>query len=211
MQILAMLSMTSDHFGRMFVPHDPLWQFIGRLAFPIYTYLLVIGYQRTRDVRRYFLRLLLIGVLAQIPYMMAIRPDHVNVIGTLILGLLVLFALDRLKSVTLKILLVSAAMLLLEVFRFDYGFYGILLLLIYRYTSRHVMVTLHLVLNIAAVFINGPAWILQMGSLASTLLIAYFPSIVKWIDRIRIPKWMWRSFYPAHFVALLLIRYFFRS
>lgn len=209
MQILAMLSMTSDHFGRMFLPQDPLWQFIGRLAFPIYTYLLVLGYQRTRDISRYFVRLLLIGVLAQVPYMLAIRPNHVNVLGTLILGLFVLYALDRLKSLPLKILLVSVVTVMLEVFPFDYGFYGILLLLIYRYASGHVMVMLHFALNIVAVFVNGPAWILQMGSLGTTLLIVYAPVLVRWVDNIRIPKWMWRSFYPAHFVILLLIQYLF--
>lgn len=209
MQILAMLSMTSDHFGRMFLPQDPLWQLIGRLAFPIYTYLLVLGYQRTRDVRHYFIRLLLIGILAQVPYMLAIRPNHINVIGTLILGLFVLVALDRLKSLPLKILLISVVTIILEVFPFDYGFYGILLLLIYRYSSGHVMVMLHFVLNIVAVFANGPAWILQMGSLGTTLLIAYAPVLVRWVDGFRIPKWMWRSFYPAHFVVLLLIRYLF--
>lgn len=209
MQVLAMLSMASDHFGRMFLPQDLLWQLIGRLAFPIYTYLLVLGYQRTSDVRRYFVRLLLIGVLAQVPYMLAIRPNHINVIGTLLLGLFVLVALDRLKSLPLKILLVAAVTVMLEVFPFDYGFYGILLLLIYRYSSGHVMVMLHFVLNLVAVFANGPSWILQMGSLGATLLIAYAPVLLRWVDGIRIPKWMWRSFYPAHFVILLLIRYLF--
>lgn len=211
MQILAMLSMTADHFGRMFVPHDPLWQLVGRLAFPIYTYLLVLGYQRTKNLRMYFIRLVLIGLIAQVPYMMAIRPNHINVIGTLIVGLFVLYALDRMNSLILKILLVAPFIFVMELLPFDYGFYGIPLLLIYRYTSGHGMVGLHAALNIAAIFIRGPAWILQLGSIGATLLFAYAPRIVSLVDSIKIPKWVWRSFYPAHFVALLLVRYFLKS
>ncbi|MEI7024192.1 TraX family protein [Paenibacillus sp. y28] len=209
MQLLAMLTMFMDHIGKIFFPDEQTWRFIGRIAFPIYCYCIVLGYHRTRDMGRYFARLLVIGLLSQLPYMLAFNTVGVNVIGTLLVSLAVLYALDRLKGrITLQVLVVLIACMGLDALPFDYGSYGLLLVLIYRYAREHThtVVGMHLLLNVAFILYKG--WTIQMASLIVTLVLAYAPELFRQLERIQPPKWLWRSFYPVHFIVLFLIAAF---
>lgn len=202
MQIVAMLTMLIDHIGHIFFPDVLWWRVIGRIAFPIYCYCIVRGYFLTSDLNRYFMRLFALGLLSQIPFMLALDVQGINVIGTLFISLAVLYALDQLKSMPLKVVIVLAAAALLDALPFDYGSYGLLLVLIYRYAEGHLVVLLHFLLNLT--FLMYKDWVLQMPSVAATALIVYAPVLFRLTDRIQVPRWVWRAFYPAHFVALFL-------
>jgi len=49
-------------------------------------------------------------------------------------------------------------------------------------------------------------WIVQMLSILPTLLIAFTPLIWNRLERQRVPRWMWWSFYPAHLLMLAIIK-----
>ncbi|MHA1898537.1 MAG: TraX family protein, partial [Promethearchaeota archaeon] len=59
--------MVFDHIGAVLYPRIIL-RIIGRLAFPIFAFLIVEGYERTRDPKKYLLRLFLWGMVSQIPF-----------------------------------------------------------------------------------------------------------------------------------------------
>src|SRR5690606_33664629 len=102
MQYLAMLTMLIDHIGVVFFPDDPLWRIIGRIAFPIYAYGIVMGLAHTRSRKRYATRLAVIGAAAQLPYMAAMGVLQINVIGTFLAAIGVLALMERTPSPVLK-------------------------------------------------------------------------------------------------------------
>lgn len=206
-QFLAMLTMLVDHIGAVWHPDDPVWRIIGRFALPFYVYAMVIGYFRTRDVFRYLTRVGILAVISQIPYQLAFDTLEINVIATLFVCLLILRLLDWLKNKPIAgVAIAAAAIVLLEAFPFDYGAYALLLALIYRYASPRYFVVLHLLINIGSIFYKG--WVLQLFSLMATLWIVYLPDLMRSMDKIKIPRFVWRSFYPVHLIIIAVVHYY---
>ncbi len=204
MQIIAMLSMLIDHIGIIFFPGDVTWRIIGRAAFPIYAYFIVQGYFRTRDVNRYLRRLVILAVLSQVPFMLGLSTLKINVIGTLAVCLAVLILADRYPRWAVGFGV--AAAFALEALPFDYGYYAIALICIYRYLDRRYWMLAHLALN-ALAFALDSNWLLQTFSIFPTLFLAYRDTLFAEfkLGLSSPPRWLWRSFYPAHLAALAAV------
>ncbi len=77
LKLIALCSMIIDHVGFFLYPRFApypvvrILRAIGRLAFPLYAFLIVNGFDRTRDVKRYLTRLCRFAVISQIPFVLA--------------------------------------------------------------------------------------------------------------------------------------------
>lgn len=198
-QLIAVLTMLVDHLGIVYFPDNEGMRIVGRVAFPIYVYLLVIGYQRTRNVKRYMIRLSTLALLSQLPFMYALNLKSINVIATLCLCLLALLIIDRVAQRSLMIAAVLSILLLLDLLPFDYGAYALFLVLMYRFIPKAWWIPVHIVLNIAFMFYSG--WLLQHYSVFGTIVIL---SLLQ-LDKFRLPTWLWRSFYPVHLLILAVL------
>jgi hypothetical protein len=203
MQLLAMVTMLIDHIGLMLGAGHDLWRVLGRVAMPIYSYCIVMGYKHTSSRKKYIIRLGLIAAAAQIPYMIALEQTDINIVGTFILCLLVLWAMDRAKNIFMLTWIPLAGILAVEVLPFEYGSYALLLILCYRYFKSHLLVAAHFVLNIVFLFYHG--WLIQCFSIVPTLILVYSPSIYRVLDQFKFNRLIWRVFYPAHLAALTII------
>lgn len=196
--------MLIDHIGYIFFPDNAVWRMFGRIAFPLYAYAIVLGYGRTRNVRQYMLRLAIIAFLSQLPYEWAFGQGELNAVCTLLVSLGVLWGIDTFKAHKwVQFALPLAALPLLEWGTFDYGAYGLLLVLLYRYTKGMPLVLGHLALNILIIAYKG--WYLQLYSIISTLMLVYGGEMLRLLDKIPVPRRVWRSFYPAHLLALAIL------
>ncbi|RCW47843.1 TraX family protein [Paenibacillus prosopidis] len=205
-QFLAMLTMLIDHIGLVWFSENEIWRIIGRLALPFYAYAIVLGYCRTRDINRYLKRVGWIALISQLPYQFAFYRLEVNTVGTLFVCLLLLYLLDRWNGkLVIQIIAAVGAALLVEVSPFSYGAYAVLLVLIYRYASVQWLTLFHFLLNVVSIPVKGSGWILQSFSLFATLLIVYAPNFMRSADKIRIPRIIWRSFYPLHLTVIAII------
>ena len=97
---IAIFSMAVDHTGALLFPEAMWMRGIGRLAFPIFAFLLTEGFFHTADLYRYLARLGVFALLSEIPYDLALsgtwwNPQRQNVFFTLFISLLLLLALER--------------------------------------------------------------------------------------------------------------------
>jgi hypothetical protein len=94
LKILALLAMTCDHIGfQLFVQYDFL-RWIGRLAFPIFAYMIAEGAKYTKNRLRYFLQMFGLGFLCQIVYFIAMGSLYQCILMTFSLSVLLIYALD---------------------------------------------------------------------------------------------------------------------
>ena len=95
LHILAMAFMLCDHLWATIIPGNQWLTCLGRLAFPIFAFMIVEGYFHTRNLRRYAFRLFLFALISEIPFNLMYSggpfyPYHQNVIWTLLIGLLLI-------------------------------------------------------------------------------------------------------------------------
>ncbi|MBE5803091.1 MAG: hypothetical protein E7316_01090 [Clostridiales bacterium] len=229
LKLIALIFMFCDHAGKMLLPGMLEMRMLGRIAFPLYCWCMVVGFHYTRSVPKYLLRILLIGLASQPLYMLGLNHTwrEPNIFLTLFVALCALWGIRGRKffsHIWAPVLAVLAAILL----KCDYGWNGVLLVLL-LYAARNsrgaiaaVMIAFCLYwgassLTVTSFFglrLNGiPAPYNQITApflkrqalaiLSLPLMLFRFPRDVK------LPAWVSYALYPAHLVVLIILEQIF--
>lgn len=74
----------------------------GRIAFPIFAFQITEGYMHTKDLKKYFKRLILFAIISQIPFMLFLStftsPFTLNIFFTLLFGLFAIYIYDKIPN-----------------------------------------------------------------------------------------------------------------
>lgn len=113
LKYIAFLSMLIDHVNKALIyPNldgdillniSDLFDIIGRVAFPIFAFLLVEGFFKTKNRGKYLITLLIFGFISEIPFDMFtsgifFNPNWNNIMFTLALVLITIWVIDVLKK-----------------------------------------------------------------------------------------------------------------
>lgn len=203
LKIIAMVAMTIDHANYMFYDHVTLLNYIGRLAFPIFAWQIVVGFEKTRDVKQYAFRLLVLAIISQPLFTLYFgelqRVFTFNTIFTLLLGLLCLCAIKKSKQWGGVCCVVACVVA--EVLHFDYGFFGIAMIVLF-YLCRNDKATMVIaqVANLAVYQVLHPNSI-EMYSFVAILLILLYND-----KRGYNLKYLFYVFYPLHLLILYILK-----
>ncbi len=144
LRIIACVCMLLDHIGYCFAGRWPFLEplrWIGRIAFPLYVFLIVNGFRHTSNRLRYALRLMIFAVISQIPFALLTHPANMlgklNVFVTLLLALLTVWATDEMRKRRYTKFLCFLPTLAVYLFYYfgliasDYGMKGIFLAMVF--------------------------------------------------------------------------------
>ena len=134
---IALVSMLIDHIGAVFPDHFPIWfRMIGRLAWPVFVFLLAEGFRHTKAPEKFLMRLLAFALLSEIPYDIAMGnaisfTANTNIFYTLFLGGMAICLYQRLQakhnSQTMAVLgAIFPTVVLAELLSTEYGGMGVL-------------------------------------------------------------------------------------
>ena len=210
LKIIALITMTIDHIGLELFPHVPLLRLIGRLAFPIFAYMIGEGCRYTRNRRKYLLSMASLAALCQLVYFFAMGSVYMSVLVTFSLSILLIYAIDygRQRGGTgwlVPLGVFTAIYFLSEVlplllrgtgYGIDYGLWGILLpVVVYLAKDRPAkLITAALALSMIAMDSAPAQW---WGLSAIPLLALYNGKRGKWKM-----KYLFYVYYPLHLVVI---------
>ncbi len=204
--------MTIDHIGIILYEEYIILRIIGRLSFPIFCYLLVLGVESTRNWKNYFTRLFIFALISQIPYFLVFgfNPfEQLNIFFTLSFGVLFLYCYN--KNILLALLPVVASVIL----NVDYSLYGIAMMgciFVLKKDVKKGVVAL-ILLNILF-YIPNIAQYTQMFSLFAIPIILLHQNGPLKIERMvnwttvysSLRKYAFYAYYPLHLALFFLIK-----
>jgi len=209
LKLIACVTMLIDHVGLFFFPADLLWRVVGRIAFPLFALLIAEGFEKTSNVERYLFRLLAFAAISQLPYSLMMLsvglPTYLpNIFITLAAGLLALILLRNLPA-RYSYPLVGIMIVCAQYFSFDYGAYGILLILgsalflKYKHLGALALLILHAGYTVAGFFTDSLS-VQTFAAMSVPILMCYNGERGSGL-----PRHFFYWFYPAHLLVLWMV------
>lgn len=229
LKCIAMASMVCDHAMKLWGIDSELMLAFGRVAFPVFAFLIAEGYAHTSNLNRYMGRLLLWAVLTEVPFDMVFygKPlmwGHQNVLWTFLLGLLVIRFYERYRddgdwfgrtvSVLGSVVMAGVfgifsmcdyeAVGVLTVFLFhvtrDYRLSGKVIQAVCLFLLSMSMVPATMLFEIAGTRIPAPEQVFCLLALPFIWLYNGRPGYrAKWF------QWACYAFYPVHLIVISVL------
>ena len=130
LKIIAAICMVIDHIGYLIFPEVKLLRIVGRIAFPVFAYMIAEGCQHTKNKVRYFGTIFSLAVIFQIIYYITTHDMYLSILFTFSFAILAVFALQYFKkrkdlfSALVFVLCIGGVYILNQIFYIDYGFWG---------------------------------------------------------------------------------------
>lgn len=213
LKYIAIITMLIDHTAIILngqvdfiTQHYDIMRNIGRIAFPIFVFMLVEGFHKTKNIKRYLGKIFIFALISEIPYNLMItgeifNTNYQNIFFTLFLGLLMIIFMDKVKYKRMSILYTLAIFFIFSVlsvlFNVSYSFNGMIAIAIF-YIAYNKSIIEKMIYYTTAFYFE----IDSVVHLANLMLTFCYNG-----KRGKQNKMFFYLFYPLHITALLLIKY----
>lgn len=214
LKIIALIAMTVDHIGLEIMNDNVFFRIVGRLAFPIFAYMIAEGCVYTGNRGKYLLKIAALALVCQLVYFFAMGSLYMCILVTFALSVCLIYLYDYMvkkQSAVLALMFILALIsvylicealprvLIFTDFNIDYGFFGVMVpLLIYIGKDRLRKLIL---CAVGLVFLS-----LSLGHIQWFCLFSLIPLALYSGERgkARI-KNLFYIYYPVHLVVIYLI------
>ncbi len=215
LKIFALICMTLDHAGMLIFDQYLIFRYIGRLAMPIFAFMIAEGCRHTKSRFRYLITIAVVAALCQGVYWIVDRSLMQCILVTFTLSILLIYALDnaaRKRTFFSGCILAAAFVAVCYItvflpgkapgFHVDYGFFGVMLP--------------------AAIYIGRTKEEKLFAAGVCMVGIALNLGYVQWFSFLSLPilylyggkrgkarlKYLFYIYYPLHLAILYAIAYF---
>lgn len=213
LKIIALIAMTCDHIGYYLSDNMIILRIVGRIAFPIFAYMISEGCKYTKNRKKYLLTILLSGLLFQIIYTGFSKSLYCNIFITFSLSIILIYLFDWAKGIkkksayTVPLLMTISFFLIAEIlplysehgFKTDYGFTGLFIpVLLYFIKDKKIKL---FVLSIMLVILSFSLGKIELFSLICVPLLALYNNKRGKLNL----KYFFYLYYPLHLLVIFAI------
>lgn len=218
LKCIACITMFLDHIKYSSpIFRNFLTEYFGRFSFPLFAFLVTESYRNTSNLKKYYKRLFIFGVVSQIPFMLfrtlVGEWRMLNIMFTLLLGLLCINVYDRISRKYISIPIVIIIAIIGEIVKVDYGWFGVLtVFLMYLFKERKIFVSL---IYAIAIFTYYSAFGSQFIFTTRSILLMLFTWISIFIiskyngEKGKNIKYFFYWFYTIHMFGVYLLHFIF--
>ena len=220
LHIIAMIFMLCDHMWATILDYEWL-TCIGRIAFPIFAFLITEGYIHTSNINKYIKRMVIFDIITEIPFNLMVSaspiyPFHQNVLWTFVISLLTLKYLnfDNTKNIFKSILIIILAIIIATITMCDYFGAGVMMVVGFYIFRKSKLLQLLMMIYVNMILIQGYSYPIDIAGYTY-----YFPQqgfallslIFIWLYNGKQgyhAKWFkifCYAFYPLHMLILYIL------
>ena len=217
LKIISFITMIIDHIGIIFYPSNDIFRIIGRISFPIFCFFIVEGYFHTKNIKKYLIRILLLGIISELIFDLVFYNQYFylerqNTCFELFMGLLTIYIFDKLisKYKVLPIILVFISIIVSSLLRLDYSYKGIILIfcfyLVNKFDLSKIKRILYISLSITIFFFIS---IISKPNINYLGIFLCLPFLLTYNGKIgynnKFIKYLFYFLYPLHLLILLVL------
>lgn len=216
LKVIAVVTMLIDHlaghvldkgivlfsFGNHTLLLTSVMRFIGRMAFPLFAFLIVEGFIHTHSRLKYGINLFVFALISEVPWDLLhhgkwLSLQSQNVFFTLFFGYLGLCVIEYLRSnPVMQIAVLLIAVLTATIIRCDYGAMGVVFIILMYALREH---------ELARPLISFLLYLPWMVLLAFVPISMYNGK--RGFVRGKVLKYAFYAFYPVHMLVLYLFKF----
>lgn len=214
LKLIAIFTMTIDHVGYIIFEKFSFFNYIGRLAFPIFAFQISEGYLHTKSKKNYLYRLAFFALASQVPFSLFYSTFSsnfaLNIFVTLFIGLIAIIGYEQTTNKCIGLLLVVCLASTANLIKADYGAFGVLAIFVF-----HVFKKNKLYMNISYIVLcvlkylpnllqSGFAYqyiLLMLGTMLPLLFIHFYNGKKGFST-----KYVLYGYYPVHLMVLYVIK-----
>ena len=215
LKIVAITTMTVDHIGAILYPDLLVLRVIGRIAFPLFAYLITLGIESTKKPRTYLITLFSFALVSQIPYFLAfeIQPfQQLNILFPLLLSAIALYYFNN-KQTPAFVVVLFLAIVLSFLFNMEGSFYTIVTVLCMKLLRHKLELG---IIALVALNLSVTPTTQTFSLLALPLIILHVKNHLRMEILISessflylLRKYAFYLYYPLHLTLLFLVKLFF--
>ncbi len=217
LKVIAAIAMVIDHIGACLFPQLTVLRIIGRLAYPIFAFMIAEGFEHTKNRKKYLIRMVVMAVFLQLVYAVVVRSAFQCIFITFSLSIVLCMLADNAmkRNNTINWALFALAVIVVcfyttvlpdilagTGFAVDYGFFGVMLpVAVFMARTKNAKLIIFTVMLCLLWTVCG---YIQGFALMTVPLIAMYNGER---GRRRLKNFFY-IFYPVHMAVIYLIQLF---
>lgn len=224
LKLLALITMIIDHIGSVFFPDIFLFRFIGRLAFPIYAFLISQGLKHTHNIKKYLKNLFILAFISEIIYDLCFYNKinifyNMNTVYTLFIASFSIYLYN--KNNICKFIYLFLGIIFSYLFNTDYSFLGVILIYIFYFENNKIKMlisclcwatikyfySLYIIIDslIKNIYLKQ-SYTIYWGGLYLFTLLSFFIIMFYNGKKGKNLKYTFYSLYPLHLILIYIVK-----